>query len=409
LSDAYAGAVSGGTSVDSSRLVRARPLVVDAALMVVAGAGILLSVVHAGHHLPGLEQPASNVFAVAAYVAVLGRRRWPWASSIAALAACTGYLTVGGHYWWILPAPLVVLFHLAASGRARVRLPVVATVCGVLLVGVPALSSPGHWWSGGGHEASVAVFAGCCIALATGDAVRSRHAYLAEVEERARQAEWERARHAREQVMRERIRIARDLHDSVGHHIALINAQAAMAARVFDTEPDATRVALAHITAESRAALEDMRGTVGLLRQSDDPAPPTGPPPGLNAVGELVDQFKRSGMPVDLTVHGVPRPVPTGVDLAAYHIVRESLTNASKHAASAATRVRIDYAPEAVTVRVDNDHCDDASPAARGDGHGLIGMRERAAAAGGQLRVGPRPDGGYQVHAVLPLTRAANP
>jgi signal transduction histidine kinase len=276
------------------------------------------------------------------------------------------------------------------------------------VVGVPALSSPAHWWSGGGHEASVAVFAACCIALATGDAVRNRHAYLAEVEERVRQAERERARHAREQVVRERMRIARDLHDSVGHHIALINAQAAMAARVFDTQPAAAQAALAHITTESRAALEDMRGTVGLLRQSDEPAAPTEPPPGLSAVGDLVDRFKRSGMPVDLTVNGAPWPVPTGVDLAAYRIVQESLTNASKHAAGAATRVHIDYAPDAVTVLVANERSDDIS-AAEGDGHGLIGMRERAAAVGGHLSAGPRPDGGYHVRAVLPLTRAARP
>jgi signal transduction histidine kinase len=400
--------VNGGTSVDLSRLVRAHPLAVDAALTIVAGAAILLSAVHTGHHVPGLSQPASTAFIVAAYATVLGRRRWPWASSIAVVAATTGYLTAEGHYWWIIPAPVVVLFHLAATGPPRVRLPVVAIACGSLLVGVPALSSPGTWWSGGGHEASVAVFAACCIALATGDAVRNRRAYLAEVEERARHAERERARHAREQVVQERIRIARDLHDSVGHHIALINAQAAMAARVFDTQPDAARAALAHITAESRAALDDTRATVGLLRQPDDPAAPTEPPPGLSTVGDLVDRFKRSGMSVDLTVDGDPCPVPTGVDLAAYRVVQESLTNASKHSAGAATRVRIDYAPDAVTVLVDNDRSNAAAPVVDGDGHGLMGMRERAAAAGGHLTAGRRADGGYQVRAVLPLTRAAN-
>lgn len=182
-----------------------------------------------------------------------------------------------------------------------------------------------------------------------------------------------------------------------------------MAARVFDTQPDAARTALAHISAESRAALNDMRATVGLLRQPDDPAAPTEPPPGLRRVGDLVERFKRSGMSVDLTVDGDPRPVPTGVDLAGYRIIQESLTNASKHSAGATTRVRIDYTPVAVTVLVDTEPSTDATPIAEGDGHGLVGMRERAAAAGGHLSGGRRPDGGYQVRAVLPLTRTAQP
>jgi signal transduction histidine kinase len=399
--------VKGGTSsVDLSRLVRSHPLAIDVALTVAAGAAILLSVVHAGHHARGLEQPASTAFAVAAYAAMLGRRRWPWASSVAVVAAATGYLATRGHYWWIIPAPAVVLFHLAGTGRSRVRLPVVAIACGALLVGIPALSSPRDWWSGEGHEASVGVFAACCIALATGDAVRSRRAYLAEVEERVRQAERERARHAREQVVEERIRIARDLHDSVGHHIALINAQAGMATRVFDTQPDAARAALAHIQAESRAALDDMRSTVRLLRRPDEPPASTQPPAGLATVGDLVERFKQSGTPVALIINGVPRPVPAGVDLAAYHIVQESLTNASRHSSGAATRVQIDYAADSVTVLVENERPTAAGQVAQGDGHGLTGMYERAAATGGRLAAGRRPDGGYQVHAVLPLTRS---
>jgi signal transduction histidine kinase len=114
-------------------------------------------------------------------------------------------------------------------------------------------------------------------------------------------------------------------------------------------------------------------------------------------------------MSVDLTVDGDPRPVPTGVDLAAYRIVQESLTNASKHSAGAATRVRINYTADVVTVLVESEPSVDAAPVVGGDGHGLVGMRERAAAAGGRLSAAPRPDGGYQVRAVLPLNRTANP
>jgi signal transduction histidine kinase len=385
--------------------MRSRPLALDVAAATAACAAVLLSVVHSGHHNIGLDQRAGPAFVVAAYGSMALRRRWPWASSIAAIAATTGYLTAAGRYWWLIPAPAVALFHLASAGRQRVRLPVVAIACGAALLGVPALLSPADWWVAGGHEASVAAFAACCIALAVGDAARNRRAYLAEVEERVRQAERERARDVRQQVVQERMRIARDLHDSVGHHIALINAQAGMAARVFDTQPDDARAALAHITAESRAALDDLRGTVGLLRQPDEPTAPTEPPAGLGAVDDLVEGFKRSGMPVELTVDGRPRPVPTAVDLAAYRILQESLTNVTKHSAGAPTRVRIDYAADCVIVLVENDRSNGAARPAGRDGHGLMGMRERATAAGGSLSAGPRPDGGYQVRAVLPLTR----
>jgi signal transduction histidine kinase len=397
----------GATSpVSPGRLVRSHPLAVDLAVATAACAAVLLNgMVHAGHGILGLDHRAGSAFVVAAYASMALRRRWPWASSVIAVAATTGYLTAGGHYWWVIPAPAIVLFHLASAGQQRVRLPVVAIACGVVLVGVPALFSRTDWWAEGNHEAGIAVVAACGIALAAGDAARNRGAYLAQLEQRARQAEDERARHARQQVVQERMRIARDLHDSVGHHIALINAQAGMATRVFNTQPDAAQAALAHITAESRAALDDIRATIGLLRQSEEPAAPTEPPAGLDAIDDLVERFKRSGMPVDLTVEGPPRPVPTAVDLAAYRIIQEALTNVTKHSAAAATRVHIDYATDAVTVLVDNDQSSGAGSVAEGDGHGLMGMRERATAAGGSLTAGPRPDGGYRVRAVLPLTR----
>ena len=407
----YARAVSSGVPTSGpARPTHFRAVAVDAAIVAVACVVVVLNAVHAaGHHVSGIDERATSAFAVAAYAAMLLRRRWPRGASIGAVAATAGYLSTGGDNWLILPAAAVTLYHLASASRRRERLLIVAIGCGIALVAVPAVSLPAIWRSAGGHELSIAGFAACCIALAVGDATRSRRAYIAEAEERVRHAERERTREARQQVMQERMRIARDLHDSVGHHIAVINAQAGMAATVFDTQPDAARAALSHIKAESRAALDDMRATVGLLRQPDDTAAPVGPPPGLHAVADLVAGFRRSGLPVHLTVDGTAPTVPDGVGVAAYRILQESLTNVTKHGGGAPARVRIEYTEDAVTVRVDNELADRTRPTPDAEGHGLAGMHERANAAGGTLSAGPGPDGGYRVRAVLPLARAGRP
>lgn len=208
----------------------------------------------------------------------------------------------------------------------------------------------------------------------------------------------------------ERLRIARDLHDVVAHHIALVNVQAGVAAHVMDKRPDQAKEALAHVREASRSALNELRATVGLLRQSGDPEAPTEPAPGLDRLDELADTFRNAGLQVEVARADQGTKLPAAVDLAAYRVIQEALTNVRKHAGSEAKAevsvVRVGPNIE-VTVLDDGHPADDGAPAA-GGGHGLLGMRERVTALRGTLTTGPRYGGGFRVHAILPVkTRTA--
>jgi signal transduction histidine kinase len=350
--------------------------------------------------------PATAVLAaVAAYAILLCRRRWPVPTLAATTTAAAVYMTLTSTHGWVVAAPLIALYHLADNTSDRRRLLVTGASAALALVGVPALFASASWL---GAE-NLAVTAACGLALAAGDASRSRRAYVAAVEERARRAEHGREQEARRRVTEERLRIARDLHDSIGHHIALINAQAGMAAHVFDHQPATARQALAHIRQASRAALDDLRDTIGLLRQPGESAAPTEPTVGVSGLSNLVASFRRSGMRVDHRVGGAVRPLPPATDVTAYRVVQESLTNVGKHAGDAAAQVRLSFGPAALHILVEDEGngrpAPDPAPSPdRSDaGHGIVGMRERVAAVGGSLDAGPRPAGGFRVSAVLPL------
>ncbi|WP_410643277.1 sensor histidine kinase [Amycolatopsis sp. lyj-346] len=239
------------------------------------------------------------------------------------------------------------------------------------------------------------------IAVAVGDSVRANRALLRQAEERAREAERSGEEEARRRVRDERVRIARDLHDVVAHHITLVNAQAGVAHHLLDRQPDKARQALAGIKDTSRAALDELRATVGLLRQDDDPPESLRPTPGFADVGALVESFRTAGFDVRLSSHGATRPLAGAADLAAYRIVQEALTNAGKHGTERGAHVDLTYTADVLRLTVTNS----ASPGHRGPGtgHGLIGMRERAGSAGGSCTAGPRADGQFEVRAVLPL------
>jgi signal transduction histidine kinase len=275
----------------------------------------------------------------------------------------------------------------------------------LVLVGAPALLASTSFLG----ATSVAVTAACGLAVAAGDAWRSRRAHAADAEERARRAEYTREQEARRRVMEERLRIARDLHDSMGHHIALINAQAGLGAHVFDDQPVAAKRALAHIMRASRVALDDLRDTIGLLRQPDEPAVATDPAVGVSSLAALIASFRKSGLPVDHEMDGLARPLPPAADLTAYRVVQESLTNVRKHAGDVAARVHVSFRPGALHIVVEDDGNGRAAPhapsvVAHGNaGHGILGMHERISALGGCLDTGPRPTGGFRVSAVLPL------
>nr|WP_199701552.1 sensor histidine kinase [Jiangella rhizosphaerae] len=254
------------------------------------------------------------------------------------------------------------------------------------------------------------------VAGVLGWSVRNRRAYLGAVEERARRAEKSRESEARRRVAEERVRIARELHDLVAHQITLANAQAMVAAQVFDVSPEQTRKSLEDVIETTRTALDDLRATVGLLRQSGDAVAPGEPVPGLSRLPALLESFRRAGLEVSVHHEGTARPLPPGVDLTAYRIIQEALTNVTKHAGSGNARVDLAWNRDRLAITIADDgrtartSADPATgtvtPPDRPPGYGLIGMRERAAAVGGQLSARRRPEGGFLVSTQLPLPPA---
>ncbi|MFH0177068.1 sensor histidine kinase [Streptomyces cacaoi] len=229
-------------------------------------------------------------------------------------------------------------------------------------------------------------------------------------ERQTRMAELERERAAelRRAAEHERARIARELHDVVTHHVSVMVIQAGAARTVLDAAPAQTREALLAIEAGGRAAMTELRHAMGLLlmNSGDDieaASADTAPPAGLDQVEELVGRVRASGLPVELTVTGVRRHVPAGIDLAAYRVVQEALTNTMKHATGARAAVTIAYGEADLGVEVTDTGGTPSARAATGDGHGLLGLRERLDVYGATLRNGPAPDGGYRVAALIPL------
>jgi len=254
----------------------------------------------------------------------------------------------------------------------------------------------------------LAVVPWAAVAAAVGQAVRAKRAHQAMLEERARRAEESREHEARRRVQQERLRIARELHDAVGHHVALISVQAGAMGYLLDNDLAKARESLAHIQRASESALEELRLTVGLLRQPGD-REPTEPAGGLGRLDELIESFAATGLQVNCDVTGQVRPLPEAVDLTAYRVIQESLTNTAKHAAGAAAVIRLAFGPGVLALAVEDDGPFAAAHAEGVEGHGIIGMRERAAALGGWLSAGPRRGGGFRVLAELPAPAGVAP
>jgi signal transduction histidine kinase len=243
-----------------------------------------------------------------------------------------------------------------------------------------------------------------------GRGLRLRRAYLAELEDRAQRLERVREGDARTARVEERARIARELHDVVAHHVSVMTVQAGAARRTLNRDPDRAREAMSTIEGLGRTALSEMRRIVGVLRTERDPEH-TGrelaPQPGLHDIGGLIDRVRETGLMVQLWIEGEPRTLSPGVDLAVYRLVQEALTNTLKHAGPQARAwVRIHYAGQGVNVEIEDDGRGAAAGLpgnGDGSGHGLVGMRERVALYGGELRIGPRSGGGFEVRARFPL------
>ena len=218
-------------------------------------------------------------------------------------------------------------------------------------------------------------------ALFAGIAVANRNAYVDSIRDRAEQD-------ARRRLDEERLRIARELHDVVAHTMATINVQAGVAAHVLPTRPEVAAESLQAIKTASKEGLRELRAILNVLRQADD-ADPTQPAPGTAQLEDLIAGARRAGLETTLTVTGDPVPLPAAVDLAAYRIIQESLTNTIRHAGPATAAVALGYASHELHIDVTDTGRGQAVIAGNGDGHGLAGMRERAAAVGGTVEAGP--------------------
>ncbi|RLV09043.1 two-component sensor histidine kinase [Streptomyces griseocarneus] len=323
---------------------------------------------------------------------------------------------------------VVVALYTVASRTERPATWRIAALTLALLAGIVVLSGTPPWYS----QENLGLIAWTGLAAAAGDAVRSRRAYIAAVEERAVRAELTREEEARRRVAEERLRIARELHDVVAHHIALVNVQAGVASHVMDNRPDQAKEALAHVREASRSALAELRATVGLLRQYGDPEAPTEPAPGLAALDQLVDGFARAGLYVAVSTAsdtavdpgtGADRAaavigkLPAAVDLTAYRVLQEALTNVHKHAGPGArAEITLERVADGLHLTVLDDGGDPppepgpppGPPGRPAGGHGLLGMRERACALGGICEAGPRAGTpGFRVSVTLPLAARA--
>jgi signal transduction histidine kinase len=343
-----------------------------------------------------LDAVAVTLAAVASG-ALIGSRRFPLLVLLTSTVAAEAYLVYyhGHHGEMVLIAPLLALYTVAdTSPRWRglvIGCLAVLTFAGLHMLVIPA--SPL-----GAENVALAALGG--LAVAAGDASRTRRAYQAEVEHRARLAEADREAEAARRVTEERLRIARDLHDVIGHQLALIHVQAGVATHVLADPPAPAAEALANIRSASKSALAELSDTVGLLRQPEEHSP-TEPVAGLAALGDLLSSFRRSGLTIDDEVRGPARPLTPSVDLTAYRLIQEALTNACKHAGpSARVRVSLTYRADAFDIVVHNG-LSAIRRTASGPGHGIAGMRERVSALGGWLDAGPWA-GGFRVHASLP-------
>jgi signal transduction histidine kinase len=297
------------------------------------------------------------------------------------------------------PAMLVAVYSVAAYGRRWVSL------AGLV---VAELGLAAVWLTPAMLERSTfLLFMGViAVAWVMGHFVGDRQVYAAQLEERT--AELERAREelARRAVVEERLRLARELHDVVAHAMTVIAVQSGVGAHVAASRPEEVGKALAAIEATSRGALEELRRLLGVLRQDSEPQASLTPVPGLANLDRLLAEVGKAGLAVRVRVEGTPLQLPAGVDLSAYRIVQEALTNVAKHAGPAHAQVTIGYRDQDVTVEITDDGRGVVTPVGDGrggTGHGLIGMRERVAAFNGHLEVGPRPGGGFRVAARLPL------
>jgi len=336
-----------------------------------------------------LETPldaGAYVFIAVAAAALVFRRRWPTLTLIVVSGLTTAYLILGYPYGPILLSFAITVYTVASSLPHRQ-----AVTLGVVSFALLALHSflpPGDL-ANTHFNGLLPAAAFVAVPFAIGFTVKvSREAV-----QRARADE------ARRIADDERLRIAQEVHDVVGHGLAAINMQAEIALHLLPRKPDEAEAALTRISRSSKEALDELRVTLAVMRQGGDRAPA----PGLAQVPALRDRLAEAGLPVTLSVVGTPAELPLAVDLAGYRVVQESLTNVLRHAGAASAAVVITHRPDAVVIEVTDTGSVSGAASRPTQGHGLAGMRERVTALGGTLTAGPLPSGGWRVRAELPV------
>jgi len=357
-----------------------------------------------GTHFASDNQPDARMLDLYGYaLLVLGplllawRTRHPVAVLAGVFAVTVLYLGLEYPYGPVFLSYAVALFAVVVRGHRRVAAGI-AVASGVVAVFLDPVLGRG---SAPPLSELAGVAAWTLVVFAAAEFARAQRGRFREM---LRTREEEERRIASE----ERLRIARELHDVLAHNISLINVQAGVALHLMDEQPEQARTALTTIKAASKQTLAEMRSVLGVLRDVDETAPRS-PTSGLAALPVLVETMSAAGLQVMVTTNGHVRPLPAGVDLAAYRIVQEALTNVRRHADAQAVAVTLNYDEEELQVTVENPG-PAGRPAERGEeggGHGIPGMRERAEALGGSLAAGPTPDGGFRVHARLPLSTGA--
>jgi signal transduction histidine kinase len=368
----------------------ARPVVITAVVELITAGGTA-----SGPHRFGRPfDPVALPLVVVAGGAPAFARRWPVPSLVTSLACTVAYFALGYPTDSPFFVGLTVTAYLAGTAGARVRTAVFAVAIPVLFAAAPLLgrmtADPRNaLWE------VVVVVAG----LLAGQVAAEWRTFGERRSTEVREEE------GRRRLVEERLRIARELHDVVSHSIAMINVQAGVAVHVMDERPEEARAALVAIKTASRDTLRDLRGILGLLRDTDE-GESRAPAAGLDQVAALAENVRRAGVRVTLDVVAGEAALPASIDLAAYRVIQEALTNVVRHAPGSAATVTVRRLDGALEVAVENDGRTAVAvgvESRQGAGHGLAGMRERVRAAGGTLAAGPRAGGGYSLRATLPV------
>jgi signal transduction histidine kinase len=371
----------------------------DALILAMLGGGLAVAVVDQGRRNGPRGPLWFDLLAVVAFTTpLLVRRRFPVGALLAvgiAVAASTfvdGRLISDNFFAFLVGLSASVLFGMRPKRSEAVGgFAFLMAVGGIIVLNDPR-GAPGDFlWN----------FVTFAIAWIIGLSVAGKFREVDEARERAARAEHEREERARLAVADERARIARELHDVVGHSVSVMTVQATAVRRTLEPDQVKEREALLVVEQTGREALAEMRRVVGVLRRPEE-APALAPQPSLEHLDRLLESAREAGLPVELRVEGTPVQLAAGLDLTAYRLVQEGLTNALKHARAQQAEVVVRYADGHVELSVS----DDGPGGGDGDkgGHGLVGMRERISVYGGELEAGPRPEGGYLLSARLPIT-----